>query len=106
MEAFKAMLKSNIIKNCPVTAADVDIAEKIYGPAISTLKGKTTRQTPKPVVADEVMIPSELLMKHRQIELCMDTIFVNKQPFLTSIDKSVRFCSLVPLKSRSGEEYL
>ena len=34
------MLKSNIIKNCPVTAADVDIAEKIYGPAISTLKGK------------------------------------------------------------------
>ena len=106
LEAFKAMLKSNIIKNCPVAAADVDIAEKIYGPAISTLKGKTTRQTPKPVVADEVMIPSELLMKHRQIELCMDTMFVNKQPFLTSIDKSVRFRSLVPLKSRSGEEYL
>ena len=58
------------------------------------------------MVADEVMIPSELLMKHRQIELCMDTMFVNKQPFLTCIDKSVRFCSLVPLKSRSGEEYL
>ena len=45
LEAFKAMLKSNIIMNCTVTAADVDIAEKIYGPAISTLKGKTTRQT-------------------------------------------------------------
>ena len=58
------------------------------------------------MVADEVMIPSELLMKHRQIELCMDTMFVKKQPFLTSIDKSVRFHSLVPLKSRSGEEYL
>ena len=58
------------------------------------------------MVADEVMIPSELLMKHRQIELCMDTMFVNKQPFLASIDKSVRFRSLVPLKSRSGEEYL
>ena len=58
------------------------------------------------MVADEVMIPSELLMKHRQIELCMDTMFVNEQPFLTSIDKSVRFCSLVPLKSGSGEEYL
>ena len=27
LEAFKAMLKSNIIKNCPVIAADVDIAE-------------------------------------------------------------------------------
>ena len=106
LEAFKAMLKSNIIKNCLVTAADMDIAERIYGPAISTLKGKTTRKTPKPVVADEEMILSELLMKHRQIELCMDTMFVNNQPFLTNIDKSVRFRSLVPLKSRSGEEYL
>ena len=28
LESFKAMLKSNIIKNCSVTAADVDIAEK------------------------------------------------------------------------------
>ena len=33
VEAFKAMLKGNVIKNCPVTAADVDIAENIYGPA-------------------------------------------------------------------------
>ena len=64
VEAFKAMLKGNVIKNCPITAADVDIAEKIYGPAISTLKGKTTRKTPKAVVADEVLIPQELLTKH------------------------------------------
>ena len=78
MEAFKAMLKLNVIKDCPITAADVDIAEKIYGPAISILNGKTTRKTPKAVVAD-----------HCQLELCMDTMFVKKQPFLTSIDKSV-----------------
>ena len=57
MEAFKAMLKGNVIKNCPVTTADVDIAEKSHGPAISTLKGKTTRKTPKAMVADEVMTP-------------------------------------------------
>ena len=64
MESFKARLKGNVIKNCPVTAADVDKAEKIYGPAISTLKGKTTRKTPKAVVADEVLIPHELLTKY------------------------------------------
>ena len=64
VEAFKVMLKGNVIKNCPVTAADVDIAEKFYGPAISTLKGKTTRKTPKAVVADEVLIPQELLTKY------------------------------------------
>ena len=38
--------------------------EKIYGLAISYLKGKTTRQTPKTVVADEVMIPPEQLSKY------------------------------------------
>ena len=89
VEAFKAMLKGNMIKNCPVTAADEDIEKKIYGPAISTSKGKTTRKTPKAVVADEVMIPQELLTKHQQHELCIDIMFVNQQPILTSTDKSV-----------------
>ena len=64
MEAFKAMAKGNIIKNCPVTATDVDIAEKIYGPVISTFKANISRQTPKSMVADEIMIPPELLNKH------------------------------------------
>ena len=81
--------KGIVIKNHPITAVDVEIAEKIYGLVISTLKGKTTQQTLKAVAADEVMIPPELLSKHQQLELYMDTMFVNKQQFLTSIDKSV-----------------
>ena len=53
IEAFKAILKGNLIKNCPVTIADVDIAEKAYDPSISTLKGKTTWQLPKPAMGDK-----------------------------------------------------
>ena len=33
-----------IIKNCPVTIEDVNIAEKIFGADIGTMKGKTTRK--------------------------------------------------------------
>ena len=43
MENFKHVLHQNLIKNCPVMVEDVTIAEKIYGPDISALKGKGTR---------------------------------------------------------------
>ena len=46
-----------MIKNCPVTQEDVDVAQKIFGPAISTLKGKSTRKNPKPVINDNIQIP-------------------------------------------------
>ena len=46
VENFKHMIRSNMVKNCPVTVEDVTIAEKIFGPAMSSLKGKSTRQKP------------------------------------------------------------
>jgi len=53
-----------------------------------------------------VEIPPELLMKHIKIELCMDTMFVNGEGILTTIDKTVRFRSSVPIKARSANEYM
>ena len=45
---MKAIIRMNAIKNNPVTTEDVDIAEKIFGPDVATLKGKTTRQCTSP----------------------------------------------------------
>ena len=50
----------NGIKNCPITLEDIDIAEKIFGKDIYTLKGKSTRTRPIPVIQDYVEIPKEL----------------------------------------------
>jgi hypothetical protein len=36
VEHFKAILRQNIIKNCPVTVEDVTVAERIFGPDIGT----------------------------------------------------------------------
>ena len=105
VENFKALLRSNVIQNCPVTVEDVNIAEKIFGPSVSSLKGKSTRQKPKPVRADVIEIPQELVEKHRDIELCMDTMFINKEGMLTSIDRTIKFRSLVPIDSKKREEY-
>ena len=47
---LKMMIRKNIIQNFPVTVEDIEMAEKIFGPDVSTLKVKTTRQRPKVVV--------------------------------------------------------
>jgi hypothetical protein len=49
---FKAILKMNAIRNLPITIEDIKLAEQIFGPDIGSLKGKTTRGKPSPVVSD------------------------------------------------------
>ena len=91
VENFKALLCMNAIHNCPVMVEDVKIAERIFRPDMSSLKGKSTRRMPKPVRKDLVEIPNDITEKHHDIELCMDTMFVNKCGMLTVIDRSIRF---------------
>ncbi len=61
----------NIIKNCPVTVEDVNMADQIFGPDMSSLKGKSTRQKPRPVRKDLIEIPKELIAKHKDVKLCI-----------------------------------
>jgi len=91
VENFKHILRQNIIKNCPVTVEDVNIAEKIFGPDIGALKGKTVRKAPIRVKEDLVEIPPEIYDKHKDIVYCMDIMYVNGMPMLTGIDRSIRF---------------
>jgi len=78
------------IANCPITLDDIDITEQIFGPDVASLKGKTTRQKPAPVVADQASMPQELVAKHENVVLCMDALFVNKMPFLVAISKNIK----------------
>ena len=77
--------------NCPVTTEDVDNTEKIFGPDIGTMKGKTMRQSPTLVKKDEVQVPKELIKKNQDITICINILFINRMPMLTSIDRAVRF---------------
>ena len=52
VEIFKNLVQMNGIKNCPVTVANIKNSEKIYGLAISRLKGVSVRRNPKPVKRD------------------------------------------------------
>ena len=103
VENFKQLLRQNIIEDCPVTIDDVNIAEKIFGPDVGAMKGKTTRRKPTRVKQDWVEIPPELLQQ-RNLTLCFDIMYVNGMPMLTAIDREIRFRSLVPLNGRTADD--
>lgn len=99
------MLRMHAIKNCPVTVEDVNVAEKIFGPDIATMKGKMTRQPSLVVQADDVIeVPPELKRQYDKMELAIDLMFVNNMPFLTAIDSPIKYRSVVPLKNKDAKE--
>ena len=70
-----------MIANCPVTVDDIEVAHKIWGKSLASLKGKTTRKKPQPVAArDFIKVPRELMSLHKDVYLTADLFFVNKIP--------------------------
>ena len=106
MDAFRGMLRQNLIKNCEVTDKDIAITDAVFGPDVPTLKGKSTRPKPRKVVGKEIDIPEEFVSTNKDIELAIDIIFINNEPILTTIDRSLMFKACMPLKSREDENIL
>ena len=58
---LKIIIRQNTIQNLPVMVEDIEIAEKIFGPDVYILMGRTTRQSPKVAVDDFNDIPRKLI---------------------------------------------
>ena len=54
---FGNMVRSSMIVNCPVTFEDVKNAKFIFGPDVTSLKGKLVNRKPTSIVTDYVEIP-------------------------------------------------
>jgi hypothetical protein len=46
-----------------------------------------------------------MIMKHHDINLCMDAMDVNERGMLTAIDRTIKFRSLVPMNTNQHVEY-
>ncbi len=102
---FKAIIRMNAISNNPVTSEDIKAAEKIFGPDIGGLKGKTTRRTPVPVVDDQIEIPRELITAQKEVTLSMDGMKVNGLYFLTTISHNLYYRTAQWVPNQTSEAY-
>jgi hypothetical protein len=98
---MKTAITTNSIKNVPITVKDIDLAEQIFGPDLGTLKGKTTRRKPLPMVTDQVALPPELYDAQQDVDLCVDVMFVNELPYFTSISRRIMYRTAQFMQSRT-----
>ena len=85
------MVSLNMITNFPITSCNIQNANNVFGPKISSMKGKSFMRQPEVVVSDYVEIPKEILGINTELEILVDIVFVNNFPFLVSVIKKIKF---------------
>jgi hypothetical protein len=96
------IVERNLLPNCPVTKADIQIAENIYGAKIGALKGKTTRQRAHAVTTFITPISSQVMNKFQSITLCVDIMYINKIPMLVTISRHIRFGTIEAIPNKNN----
>jgi len=103
-EDFAYYLDNNLVLNCPLTSDDAKRALAIYGPEVSTLKGKTTKKQNKGIPNfNPVKIPAPIIAKYNKLRLFIDVFFVNGMPFFHTISQFVKFRTVAALRNRTKD---
>ena len=97
---FIRILKESSLPNCLVTPQDVVIANKLFGPDVGALKGKTTCRG-LPIVDSPVSVDiTHILKYYGEVILCIDLMYVNKVPLLVTLSRNVKFGTVEAVKDR------
>jgi hypothetical protein len=81
---YQGLVRMNLLQDCPISHTDIVNANKIYGPDLANIRGKTARRKLEHVHAEIVDIPQQILDIQKHVTLTADVMFVNSVPFLVS----------------------
>jgi hypothetical protein len=69
----------------PVTPQAVDHANKLFGPDLAGVRGRTVRKRPEHVAIEYMEIPKSIVERFSAVKLAVDVMFVDSVPFLVSV---------------------
>jgi hypothetical protein len=90
-----------LIAKCPITSKDVSNDRTIFGPDLTSIRGKTVQRAPVPVVTDYVAVPRTLIEANKVITLEADLFFVDGTAFLLTVTRRIKFVTAehVPVRT-------
>ena len=88
---FKGLVSNNMITNCPITTAAITNARNIFGKDLASVRGKTVRWAPAPVVGDYVVVPKGVIERNNTVTLAADVFFVDGIAFLLTVSRNIKF---------------
>jgi Reverse transcriptase (RNA-dependent DNA polymerase)/Zinc knuckle len=97
------IVDARLLPNCPVTRQDILAAEDIFGPAVASLKGRTTRRSPAPVRVGFANIPHDIMSRYKDIVLAVDTMYVNNIAFFITVSRHIKFGTAEMISSKSNK---
>lgn len=95
VQTIKEMIKKGVMTNLPITVADIERAEQIYGKDVAIIKGKSTRPNPSPVPKINTV------EKDKSEQTFFSDIFhVRKLHFLITVSKPMNLIIVNSLRDR------
>ena len=91
---YQALVRLNLLQDCPITNYDIVNAHKIFGPDLANIKGKTVRRRPEHVSTEIINIPQQILENQSNVTLSADVMFVNGVPFLVSSSRNINLTTI------------
>ena len=86
---FQALVRLNMLKDCPVTNDDILNAHTIFGPDLASIRGETVRRKPTHVLTNYVDVPRNFIQFNQLVTLLADIMFFNGVSFLVSALRSI-----------------